>query len=264
MTGSEALIEIQDLTKVYPLGKGQNKAVLKTVFKNVSLTIEPGEFVAFLGPSGCGKSTLLRLISQLESPTSGTIRHSQSSRSSIVFQEPRLLPWQSVKENVLLPAHLGKASLSEKKLAEAQAKADQLLTQLGLAEFTDQFPQALSGGMKMRTALARALLLNPELLLLDEPLAALDEQTRAHLQMELRRLFEKSKMTFIFVTHSIREACFLAQKIFIFNPWGRQPQVVEVRLPGERTSESHDLRETQAFFEETRRLTALFHQAVKE
>jgi NitT/TauT family transport system ATP-binding protein len=259
MTGSEALIEIQNLSKTYPLGKGLSK----TVFKNVSLTIRPGEFVAFLGPSGCGKSTLLRLISQLESPTSGTLHHGKSSRSGIVFQEPRLLPWQSVKENVLLPAHLGKVSLSEKNLASAQAKADQLLFQLGLAEFTDQFPQALSGGMKMRTALARALLLDPELLLLDEPLAALDEQTRAHLQMELRRLYEKSKMTFVFVTHSIREACFLAQRIFIFNPWGPQPQVVEVNLPRERTSDVSDLRETQAFFEETQRLTALFHQAVK-
>lgn len=261
MTGSEALIEIQSLTQIYPLGKGHSKSV----FKNISLTIKPGEFVAFLGPSGCGKSTLLRLISQLELPTSGLIRHSSNHQhSSMVFQEPRLLPWQSVKENVLLPAHLGKTSLSEQKMTEAKIKADQLLAQLGLTEFSDQFPQALSGGMKMRAALARALLLNPKLLLLDEPLAALDEQTRARLQMELRRLFEKSKMTFIFVTHSIREACFLAQRIFIFNPWGRQPQVVEVQLPSLRTEDGPDLRETQAFFEETQRLTALFHRAVQE
>lgn len=256
MTGSEAVIEVQNLTQNYPLGKGRTK----TVFKSITLKIESGEFVAFLGPSGCGKSTLLRLISLLELPTAGKI-HLGSDRSSIVFQEPRLLPWQTVKENVLLPSQLGKNSSSNQVIA----KADQLLEQLGLAEFSEQFPQALSGGMKMRTALARALLLSPELLLLDEPLAALDEQTRARLQMELRGLYEQSRSTtFVFVTHSIREACFLAQRIFIFNPRGEQPEIVEVKLPQERATQAYDLRETQAFFEETKRLTALFHQAVKE
>jgi NitT/TauT family transport system ATP-binding protein len=250
MTGSENIVEIQHLRKVFPLGKNRQQ----TVFKDLSLQIRRGEFVVFLGPSGCGKSTLLRLISHLESPTSGRLKVS-SDRKGLVFQEPRLLAWQTVHENVMLPARL-------EKLTDVswQKRADQLLSLLGLTDFAHQFPQTLSGGMKMRAALARALLLQPKLLLLDEPLAALDEQTRGNLQGELRRWAEENEdMTFIFVTHSLREACFLADRIFIFNAAGEQPQEVQVQLPSRRWGLSEDLRESQAFFDETKRLSALFH-----
>jgi NitT/TauT family transport system ATP-binding protein len=254
-----ALIEIKDLQKTYPLGKDKTKVV----FQNLQMKIERGDFVAFLGPSGCGKSTLLRLISGLESPTAGQVQ-THTSHLSIVFQEPRLLPWRTVKENVLLPTELGTQKHDKVFLRQAEQKAGEQLSKLGLLDFSDQFPSQLSGGMKMRAALARALLQNPDLLMLDEPLAALDEQTRARLQVELRDLYDKSKMTFVFVTHSIREACFLANKIFIFPTAGppslnSQPMEVTVNLPARRTAE---LRESQSFFEESKRLSELFHQVV--
>lgn len=249
MTGSDYLIEVKDLNKTYRLGKDKSKVV----FQSLQMKIDRRDFVAFLGPSGCGKSTLLRLISHLESPTRGEIQ-TKTFELSMVFQEPRLLPWRTVTENVLLPNELG-----QQKNEDMKQKARHQLSKLGLADFADQFPSQLSGGMKMRTALARALLQNPELLMLDEPLAALDEQTRARLQVELRSLYDKSKMTFVFVTHSIREACFLANKIFIFGTRGQNPTEVTVNLPAQRTTE---LRESQSFFEETKRITELFHQVV--
>jgi NitT/TauT family transport system ATP-binding protein len=267
MTGSDFLIDIQALNKTYPLDRARKKVV----FSDLRLQIRQREFVAFLGPSGCGKSTLLRLIAGLEPPTLGQIL-TKTDQFSVVFQEPRLLPWLTVKENVLLPTELGQNKPSAKQRPTvketASHRADQQLVSLGLSEFSSQFPAQLSGGMKMRTALARALLLDPGLLLLDEPLAALDEQTRARLQTELRSLYENSQMTFVFVTHSIREACFLADRIFIFPPSPAvsstsagplQPLEVTVDLPPQRTAE---LRDSQAFFEETKRVTALFHQVV--
>jgi NitT/TauT family transport system ATP-binding protein len=185
---------------------------------DVSLTIEPGSFLALLGPSGCGKSTLLRLIAGLDRPDDGEIAWNAGAapvpgRIGMVFQEPVLLPWASARANAALPLRLRGTSA-----AAADATAAQALGELGLAEFLDAKPRALSGGMRMRVALARALSTAPELLLLDEPFAALDEPTRHRLQEELRRLHRSRGCTIVLVTHSIYEAAFVATSVAVMTP----------------------------------------------
>ena len=189
------------------------------VIESTDLSIAPGEFVSLLGPSGCGKSTLLRLIAGLETPTAGEITVSRGDRSerspskSFVFQDAHLLPWRNVIDNVSLPLELIGRPAPERREA-----AFEVLEQVGLTETIDWFPGQLSGGMKMRVSLARALVTSPALLLLDEPFAALDENTRFHLQEDLRDLWIKLGMTVVFVTHSIAEAVFLSDRALVFSP----------------------------------------------
>jgi NitT/TauT family transport system ATP-binding protein len=192
------------------------------VIQGMDLSISAGEFVAILGPSGCGKSTLLRLIAHLDEPTSGSIAMDPEGdrfQTAFVFQDAHLLPWRSVLDN-------------------AYEKARGALDQVGLREAELRFPAQLSGGMRMRVSLARALVTEPRLLLLDEPFAALDEITRFHLDVQLRQLWQKRGMTVIFVTHSIYEAAFLANRAVVLGRRGGGIKLDRVLdLPSERTNE---------------------------
>ncbi|MBX9766713.1 MAG: ATP-binding cassette domain-containing protein, partial [Bdellovibrionales bacterium] len=184
------------------------------VIDHLNLQIAEKDFMCILGPSGCGKSTLLRLVSGLEKPTSGTILGVPPNRG-FVFQEPTLLPWRTALENVQLSqelaGHLDKTSKDQ---------AIQILQRLGLGDHQNKYPHELSGGMKMRVSVARALLSNPELLLLDEPFSALDEMIRFRFQEDFRKLWSQKKFTTLFVTHSIQEAVFLANRILLLRPGG--------------------------------------------
>jgi len=180
----------------------------------VDLKIREGEFVSLLGPSGCGKSTLLRIIAGLDTSSTGSVMVDARAKSSrgigFVFQEPTLMPWASVRDNVRLPLRLtGDASDA------SLARIDELLTRVGLAEFADAYPRELSGGMKMRASLARALVTDPDVLLLDEPFAALDEITRFRLNDDLLALWRDLRKTVVFVTHSVFESVFLSQRVIV-------------------------------------------------
>jgi NitT/TauT family transport system ATP-binding protein len=190
----------------------------------LDLDVTEGEFVSLLGPSGCGKSTALRLIAGLNAPTSGTVgvtSHAGQVRTGrrighgigFVFQEPTLMPWTSVRENVRLPLQLAHAPA-----AEADARVDEALTKVGLADFADAYPRELSGGMKMRVSLARALVTDPDILLMDEPFAALDEISRFRLNNDLLALWRDLRKTVIFVTHSVFESVYLSQRVIVMTP----------------------------------------------
>ena len=186
----------------------------------IDLDVNSGEFVSLLGPSGCGKSTALRLIAGLSAPTSGTVgvaRRAGAARSGpsigFVFQEPTLMPWTSVQENVRLPLKLAHAPRDE-----ADARTREALAQVGLTEFAEAFPRELSGGMKMRVSLARALVTDPDILLLDEPFAALDEITRFRLNNDLLALWRNLRKTVMFVTHSVFESVYLSQRVIMMTP----------------------------------------------
>jgi NitT/TauT family transport system ATP-binding protein len=183
----------------------------------IDLEVRRGEFVSLLGPSGCGKSTALRLVAGLNAPTSGTVhvarpavKMSGNHPIGFVFQEPTLMPWTTVRENVRLPLKLAHVPFSA-----AKARADEALAQVGLSEFADSYPRELSGGMKMRVSLARALVTDPDILLMDEPFAALDEITRFRLNNDLLALWRNLRKTVIFVTHSVFESVYLSQRVLV-------------------------------------------------
>ena len=184
-----------------------------TVIERFDLAVEAGEFLAILGPSGCGKSTLLRMIARLLGPDAGAVSVDPDAdrfQTSFVFQDAHLLPWRTVLDNAALPLEL----MGEARAAR-YAKARAALGEIGLAEAEDRYPAELSGGMRMRVSLARALVTEPRLLLLDEPFAALDEITRFRLDLRLRELWKQRGMTVVFVTHSISEAAFLANRAVV-------------------------------------------------
>jgi NitT/TauT family transport system ATP-binding protein len=216
--------------------------------ESIELHIAPGEFVSILGPSGCGKSTLLRLIAGLDHPTAGTVALSESiDRSCLayVFQDAHLLPWRNVLRNVELPLELMGLAKSERA-----DRSKRVLDQVGLSDALRRYPAQLSGGMRMRVSLARALVTNPQLLLLDEPFAALDEITRQRLDEQLRELWSSRDMTVVFVTHSTGEAVFLADRALVMSKRpGRFILDNRIDLPPERTSA---LRATATFAQQTR------------
>ncbi len=183
---------------------------------DVSLQIAPGEFVALLGPSGCGKSTVLRLAAGLDAPSAGRIDspalRSASADTAFVFQDATLMPWASVADNVWLPLRLAGQSR-----AQARPRIEQALATVGLSEFAAAFPNQLSGGMKMRVSIARALVTQPVLLLMDEPFAALDEITRQKLNADLLAAWGAQRFAALFVTHSVYEAVFLAQRVLVMS-----------------------------------------------
>lgn len=184
------------------------------VLDNLSLDIQAGSFVALLGPSGCGKSTLLRIIAGLDQADAGEVRlEPANARIAFVFQDAHLLPWRTVLENVLLPLELLGTPKSNRHSAAMAA-----LTKVGLADAAERVPAELSGGMKMRVSLARALVTEPKILLLDEPFAALDELTRQKLDDQLRALWLEHGMTVLFVTHSNSEAAYLSERCVVFSP----------------------------------------------
>jgi NitT/TauT family transport system ATP-binding protein len=194
----------------------------------LDLSVKAGEFVSLLGPSGCGKSTALRLMAGLLAPTSGIVEvaGAEDRRRSIgfVFQEPTLMPWASVWDNVYLPMRLQRFSR-----AAVQDRVDRALANVGLGEFSRAYPRELSGGMKMRVSLARALVTDPDILLLDEPFAALDEITRFKLNNDLLELWRRSQRTVVFVTHSVFESVYLSQRVFVMTPRpGRISDIVAI------------------------------------
>jgi NitT/TauT family transport system ATP-binding protein len=196
---------------------------------NLTLEIRGGEFLAVLGPSGCGKSTLLRIIAGLDQPSSGSVQR-DDGKIAYVFQDAHLLPWRNVLRNVALPLELMGVPRAEQTGAAADA-----LRQVGLGDAISRYPAQLSGGMKMRVSLARALVTKPKLLLLDEPFAALDEITRQKLDEQLRELWLRHRMTVVFVTHSTGEATFLADRAVVFS--ARPARIVEdlaIDLPDHR------------------------------
>ena len=204
------------------------------VIGGMNLEVDAGEFLAMLGPSGCGKSTLLRLIARLAEPDSGRIG-SQPARfpAAFVFQDAHLLPWRKVLDNAALPLELMRVAREER-----HNRAREVLEQVGLAEAVERYPAQLSGGMRMRVSLARALVTQPRLLLLDEPFAALDEITRFSLEVQLRELWQRRGMTVIFVTHSISEAAFLANRAIVLERRGGAIKLDRrMELPAERTND---------------------------
>ena len=200
-------VSLRGVTKTYDRGVA--------ALGPLDLEARRGEFVSLLGPSGCGKSTALRLIAGLNAPTSGTVAVAHRGGHSIgfVFQEPTLMPWASVRDNVRLPL-----KLAHMPTAEADTRIAGALAQVGLAEFADAFPRELSGGMKMRVSLARALVTDPDILLMDEPFAALDEITRFRLNNDLLTLWRDLRKTVIFVTHSVFESVYLSQRVIVMTP----------------------------------------------
>jgi NitT/TauT family transport system ATP-binding protein len=208
--------------------------------RDIELTVGRGELVALVGPSGCGKSTLLRVVAGLRPATTGTVVVDGRPVTrpipavGMVFQAPVLLKWRTVRDNVLLAAEL--AGLAPSSYRE---RADALLRLVGLGDFGDRRPRELSGGMQQRASLCRALLLDPPLLLMDEPFGALDAMTRDDLNLELLRVWGESgrdRKTIVFVTHSIAEAAFLADRVVVMTPRpGRIARIVNVELPRPRT-----------------------------
>ena len=206
----------------------------RDTLSGLSFSLPHGRCLALLGPSGCGKTTLLRLLMGLEQPSAGEllIDPALSAQMAYVFQEPRLVPWRTALENVLLPLEL-----QRKGTNAARTRAVELLQQLGLGERLDHFPRELSGGMQMRTALARALITAPKLLLLDEPFAALDERTRFRLQDLLLELKRTLSLQFVFVTHSIAEAVYLGDDVLLLDGNGKMASLQAIDLP-ERTQQT--------------------------
>ncbi|MFN7155397.1 MAG: ABC transporter ATP-binding protein [Acidovorax sp.] len=231
---STPAVEVLSAEKTYPNG---TQALLP-----VDLTIEEGEFVTLLGPSGCGKSTLLKMVAGLLEPTDGRLLlwrrpvaelHSCAHKMAFVFQSPTLMPWASVLTNVRLPLDLAGVPRQE-----ANARVTEALALVGLSKFAKALPRALSGGMQMRVSIARGLVTQPDLLLMDEPFGALDEITRHKLDADLLDLWRKKKLTVIFVTHSIHEAVFLSSRVVMMaaRP-GRVVEEFHIDAPYPRTAD---------------------------
>jgi NitT/TauT family transport system ATP-binding protein len=226
----ELAIDLRNVVKTYDNGV--------VALGPIDLAVRRGEFVSLLGPSGCGKSTALRLIAGLSQPTSGTVNvvrqavaKSGNHPVGFVFQEPTLMPWATVRENVRLPLKLARAPV-----AMSQARVDEALAQVGLLEFADSYPRELSGGMKMRASLARALVTDPDILLMDEPFAALDEITRFRLNNDLLTLWRNLNKTVIFVTHSVFESVYLSQRVLVMTSRpGRTSTAIHIETPEPRS-----------------------------
>ena len=227
-------ISVTGLTKTYERASGRE--VVKThALTRVDLTVRPREFVSLVGPSGCGKTTVLKIIAGLLRPTSGEVVvegrevTGPGTDRGVVFQQPALMPWSTVRKNVLLALQFAKVPRGER--AE---RTDQYLDLVGLGEFHDHYPGELSGGMQQRVGIARALALEPRVLLMDEPFGALDAITRGQLQLELVRIWESEKKSVIFVTHSLDEAMLLSDRIIVMTN-GAVGEDLEVPIPRPRT-----------------------------
>jgi NitT/TauT family transport system ATP-binding protein len=238
-------IDIDHVGKSFTLDDGREL----TAIDSVDLKIGKGEFVALLGPSGCGKSTILRLVAALDTATKGRVvvegtdpvALSRAHRLGVAFQDHALLPWLTVKQNIALPFKVAGRPIDNARIA-------QLLDLVGLSKFEGARPRQLSGGMRQRVSIARALVLQPDVLLLDEPFGALDAVTRRHMNVELQRIWGEQQITTLLVTHSVEEALFLADRVVVMS--GRPGRVIKTidvpfarpRLPEvQRTTEFHHL-----------------------
>jgi NitT/TauT family transport system ATP-binding protein len=238
---AQAVIDARDLSLTFTTADGPVYAL-----EGINLTVNDGDFVSFIGPSGCGKTTLLRVIADLEQATAGAISVNGMSPSQArmaraygyVFQAPALYPWRTVEQNVGLPLEI-------MGTADAASRVKRNLELVNLSGFEKKFPWQLSGGMQQRVSIARALAVEPKLLLMDEPFGALDEIVRDKLNQQLLELWAATKKTVVFVTHSIPEAVFLSSKIVVMSPRpGRIIDVIETNLPASRTL---DFRDTPEF-----------------
>jgi NitT/TauT family transport system ATP-binding protein len=230
-TQTGTTLAVDGVTKRFPTGT--------VALTDVSLGLGPGDFVTVVGPSGCGKSTLLRLASGLEDPTGGSITVSAES-TSYVFQDATLLEWRSALSNVELVGELRGESKAERR-----RRAQEALDLVGLTGFEKQHPRSLSGGMRMRVSLARALVAEPELALFDEPFGALDEITRLGMQTELQKLFRLKRFAGLFITHSVSEAVYLSTRVLVMS--GRPGRIVaEIPMPWDYPRDP-DLRHTAEF-----------------
>jgi NitT/TauT family transport system ATP-binding protein len=242
------VIEARDLSLTFSTTDGPVYAL-----SGVNLKVEDGDFVSFIGPSGCGKTTLLRVIADLEQATGGAVdvngmtpEQARLTRAyGYVFQAPGLFPWRTVERNVALPLEI-------MGLPDVAARVQRNLELVNLGGFEKKFPWQLSGGMQQRVSIARALAFDPKLLLMDEPFGALDEIVRDKLNQQLLELWDRTKKTVVFVTHSIPEAVFLSTKIVVMSPRpGRIIDVIETSFPRDR---SLDIRETPAFLKVAQRV----------
>jgi NitT/TauT family transport system ATP-binding protein len=246
-------ISVQHLSKLYTTRDGGVAAL-----ERISFSVDEGEFVAVVGPSGCGKSTLLKILAGLLSPSAGSasLRGTtiQGPRRDIgvVFQSPVLFPWRTVLDNVLLPIDV--QGLGRVRFMPA---AMDLLALVGLRDFERRYPWELSGGMQQRVAITRALIHDPAMLLMDEPFGALDAMTREHMNLELQRIWLEKKKTVFFITHSIPEAVFLADRVLVMTPRpGRVVDDLRIKLPRPRPL---DVMTTPEFGDYTRHIRGLFN-----
>jgi len=249
---STAAVDIRGACKTYPNGT--------RALEPIDLIVREGEFVTIVGPSGCGKSTLLRMIAGLSPPTSGSIVLSAGfspPRLACVFQSPTLMPWASVQANVRLPLDL--AGIAR---AQADKTTHHALERVGLQEFARSFPRELSGGMQMRVSIARALVTEPRLLLMDEPFGALDEITRNRLDREFSELSARENLTVLFVTHSIYEAVFLSSRVLVMTPRpGRIHAEIGIDAPRARAD---SFRGTAEFAAHSAQLSAMLGSVMQE
>ena len=238
--GSDKL-EFQNLQVIY---SGAQGASAVHALEEINFAVSDGEFVSLIGPSGCGKSTLLRVVADLSKPTRGKVQVGGESPNAarlkrkvgFVFQDPALLEWRRVLQNVALPLEIKGVSRRER-----EKSAQELIELVGLKGFERSYPRQLSGGMRQRAAIARAMSTNPEVMLMDEPFGALDQITRDRLNMELLNLSQRKRMTVLFVTHSIHEAVLLSDRVFVMTPRpGRISGEIEVDLPRPRNLESRE------------------------
>ncbi len=237
--------------------------------RDISFAARRGELISILGPSGCGKTTILRMIAGLDQPTSGTIAirgqpitatlanaRDGAPSFAVVFQEPRLLPWFNIEENVALPLRLKGADAATRR-----ARAHELLALVGLSGFERARPDQLSGGMKQRAAIARALILDPKLLLLDEPFGALDAMTRDQMNLELQHIRRSISSTVLLITHSLTEAVFLGDRVLAMTPRpGRIAASYDVPFPQPRDLDLQSAPEFQELVKELRRLMTGWHR----
>jgi NitT/TauT family transport system ATP-binding protein len=251
------------LSEIFLGGVSKRYRGAATAVENVSLNMDRGEFVTLLGPSGCGKSTLLKLVSGLTPVSEGQIKVNGMTPvnarelMSFIFQDATLLPWRTVAQNVGLGLELEHAARALRK-----ERVERMLELVGLQDVAHRYPRQLSGGMKMRVSIARALVSRPRILLMDEPFAALDEMTRDRLNEELLRLYAEHKWTVLFVTHSVAEAVFLSTRIVILAPHpGRIAHEVQVDLPWPRTAETRESAEFEEAVTNTSRLLRGVHPA---
>ncbi|MFA4913889.1 MAG: ABC transporter ATP-binding protein [Comamonadaceae bacterium] len=219
--GKHTLLGLHDVSVRYKSRRGSVLAL-----EDFNLQVEPSSFVSVLGPSGCGKSTLVRLVAGLQAPSTGEIRFdgvaARGAREDVgvAFQQSALLPWKTSLENVLLPIRL-----TGKSVQQALPRAQALLELVGLKDFQDRYPHELSGGMQQRVAVARSLIRDPSILVMDEPFAALDAMTRETMMIELQRIWMQTRPSVLFITHSIQEAVFLSDRVVVMS--GRPGKVIE-------------------------------------
>jgi NitT/TauT family transport system ATP-binding protein len=253
------VIEVRQVGKTYAAARAPVRAL-----DDISLTVEEGEFVSLVGPSGCGKSTLLQILAGLIDGSDGAVlvdnqpvTEPMPDKIAVVFQDATLMPWKTAIANVEFPLELRGASRSA-----SRPRAEEMLDLVGLGDFADRFPHELSGGMKQRVSIARGLVQDPRIILMDEPFGALDEQTRTKMGHELLDIWEKTHKTILFITHSLTEALFLSDRVLVMSHRpGRIIEEIPVELPRPRT---YDMIGSEAFGSARNRIWQLISETEDE